>query len=232
MTPGRRTGGAPRWVRVSSICGAAALLLVLTILYLTAAHARAALAHLASKGTVDRPVRGIPYADLINHAARTHHLNPALLAAVVTAESNFNPHARSRRGAYGLMQVMPETWREFEKEPACAPEAARLTSPPCMDDPAANLNAGAAYLEALVLRFKGDPILALAAYNAGAGAVEQHAGIPPFPETTRYLHLVALAWLHLQEDGTLTPFWLNVIRSVYVWERVRAALIARLETGR
>lgn len=218
MTTGRRTGGAPRRVRVSLICCAATLLLALTILYLTSAHARGALARLAREGTVVRQVRGIPYADLINRAGAAHRLNPALLAAVVTAESNFNPRARSHRGAYGLMQVMPQTWREFGAGPACAPETARLTSPPCMDDPAANLDVGAAYLRGLLNRFEGNLVLALAAYNAGAGAVEHHAGVPPFPETTRYLHLVALAWVHLQQDGTLTPFWFNVVRSVSLWE--------------
>jgi hypothetical protein len=82
-----------------------------------------------------------------------------------------------------------------------------------MDDPEANLRAGTAYLRRLVDRFNGNLPLALAAYNAGAGTVEHHEGVPPFPETTRYLRQVALAWFHLQRDGTLTPFWRSLLRS-------------------
>jgi hypothetical protein len=225
MTTGRRTGGAPRWVRPVVICCAAALLLVPTILALTSVQVRTAVDRLKHDGGVGRPVRGIPYADLINQSADAHDLTPALIAAVVTVESNFNPRAHSRRGAYGLMQVMPQTWRTFGAGSTCAPETARLTTPPCMQDPAANLDVGAAYLRSLLDRFDEDPVLALAAYNAGAEAVKQHAGVPPFPETTRYLQLVALAWVHLQEEGTLTPFWVGVIRSLRLWEHARVAVL-------
>jgi soluble lytic murein transglycosylase-like protein len=188
----------------------------------------AAVARLAQDGAKARPVRGVPYADLINRVSTAHHLNPALVAAVVSVESNFNARAHSRRGAYGLMQVMPQTWRAFGA-PVCAPETAHLTTPLCMDDPADNLDVGTAYLRSLLDRFGGDPLLALAAYNAGAEAVMHHAGVPPFPETTRYLRLVALAWVHLQKDGTLTPFWLGVIRTLHVWEHARVAVLGSVE---
>jgi soluble lytic murein transglycosylase-like protein len=206
----------------------AALLLAATILYITTVHVAAAVARLPLEAGLDRPVHGIPFADLINRIAEAHHLNPALVAAVVAAESGFNARARSPRGAYGLMQVLPNTWRELPSGAPCAPEIAHLTDPPCMDDPAANLEAGTAYLRRLVDRFGGNFPFALAAYNAGAGTVEQHEGIPPFPETTRYLRQVALAWFHLQHDGTLTPFWRRFLRSVNRGQEARVAVLVCL----
>jgi len=228
MTIGRRMGGAPWWLWIYAVACAATLLLTLGVFYLTTVHVRTAVAQFARDAAVPRPVNRVPYADLINRTAQAQHLNPALLAAVAVAESGFDARARSPRGAYGLMQVMPATWRDLHARPACAPEIARLTSPPCMNDPAANLAVGAAYLRRLADRFDGNLVLAVAAYNAGAGPVRQHRGVPPFPETTRYVRQVALAWFHLQRDGTLTPFWLRVIRSFDVWQHARPALIALL----
>jgi soluble lytic murein transglycosylase-like protein len=228
MAIGRRLGGAPRWMIAYVIVCLAAVLVAATVLYLTTVHVSAAVAGLSRDATVARPVHGIPYADLINRIATTHHLNPALVAAVVAAESGFNARARSPRGAYGLMQVMPETWREFASPQACATEVARLTDPPCMDDPAANLETGIRYLRRLIDRFKGNLPYALAAYNAGARTVEYHDGIPPFPETSRYLRQVALAWFHLQREGTLTPFWRGLLRSVDFGQPARLVLLLSL----
>ncbi len=228
MIIGRRLGGAPRWlVGYLAIC-LTVLLIATTILYMTTVQVADAVARLPREAVIPRPVHGIPYANLINQAAGRHHLNPALVAAVVATESGFNAQARSSRGAYGLMQVMPATWRDLAGAPACAPEVAGLTNPPCMDDPAANLNAGAAYLRRLLDRFKGSLPYALAAYNAGAGTVEHHEGVPPFPETTQYLSRVALAWTHLQRDGTLTPFWRQMIRSTNVARYARVAVMVTL----
>lgn len=228
MPTGRRRGGAPRWLVGYLATCLAVLLVAATILYMTTVPVADAVARLPREAAVPRLVHAIPYADLINKAGARHGLNPALIAAVVATESEFNPHARSRRGAYGLMQVMPATWRELAGAPVCAPEVARLTSPPCMDDPAANLNAGAAYLRRLLARFKGNVPYALAAYNAGAGTVEHHDGVPPFPETAQYLGRVALAWSHLQRDGTLTPLWRQLIRSSNVARYARLAVMATL----
>ncbi len=225
MTIGRRLGGAPRWLIGYFVLCLAALLLAGTILYVTTVHIAAAVARLPHDSTTARPVHGIPYADLINQVAGSRHLNPALVAAMVAAESGFDARARSSRGAYGLMQVMPATWWELAAGPGCAPEVARLTDPPCMDDPEANLRAGTAYLRRLVDRFNGNLPLAIAAYNAGAGTVEHHEGVPPFPETTRYLRQVALAWFHLQRDGTLTPFWRSLLRSDNLGPYARMAVI-------
>jgi hypothetical protein len=206
----------------------AALLLAAAVLYLTAVHVPAAVVRLPHDAGSPRPVHDVPYATLINHAAETHHLNPALVAAVVAAESGFNARARSPRGAHGLMQVLPVTWREFGSGQTCAPEIARLTDPPCMDDPAANLETGTVYLRRLVDQFKGDLPLALAAYNAGAGTVQEHDGIPPFPETTRYLRQVALAWFHLQRDGTLTPVWRRLLSLVGLGSYARSVALVSL----
>jgi soluble lytic murein transglycosylase-like protein len=228
MSIGRRLGGAPRWLVGYLATCLAVLLIAATLLYMTTVPVADAIARLPREAAIPRPVHAIPYADLINETAGRHHLNPALVAAVVASESGFNPRARSPRGAYGLMQVMPATWRELAGSNACAPEVARLTSPPCMDDPAANLNVGTAYLRRLLDRFKGKLPYALAAYNAGAGTVEHHDGVPPFPETAQYLDRVALAWSHLQRDGTLTPLWRQLIRSSNVARYARAALMIAL----
>ena len=224
MPIGRRLGGAPRWLIVYVVVCLAALLFAAAILYVTSVQVPAAVAGLSRDGAIARPVHGIPYAGMINRAADTHHLNPALVAAVVATESGFNAQARSARGAYGLMQVMPAAWREQSRARGCAVEVARLTDPPCMNDPAANLEAGTAYLRRLVDRFKGNLPYALAAYNAGAGTVEHHDGVPPFPETTRYVRQVALAWFHLQRDGTLSPVWRTLLRSAHLEQYARAAV--------
>ena len=115
------------------------------------------------------------YDAVIAAAAARHRLDPALLRAVIATESNFDPRARSARGAQGLMQLMPETAREL--------------GVPDVWDPHANVEGGAAYLAALLRRY-GDLRLALAAYNAGPGAVDRHGGVPPFEETRQYVERV------------------------------------------
>lgn len=113
-------------------------------------------------------------APLIEEAARAASLPPRLLAAVVAVESNFDPRAVSPKGALGLMQLMPETAARFG-----------VADP---FDPRQNLAGGAAYLAWLLRKFDGDLTLALAAYNAGEGAVIK-AGyrIPPYEETRAYV---------------------------------------------
>jgi soluble lytic murein transglycosylase len=109
-------------------------------------------------------------------AGRTHGVPPGLVKAVVHAESAFNPRAVSRRGAQGLMQLMPKT-------------AERLG----VDDPFnpwQNIEAGTRYLGRLVGRYSGNLELALAAYNAGEGVVSRFGGVPPYRETRRYIHRV------------------------------------------
>ncbi|WP_338018974.1 lytic transglycosylase domain-containing protein [Cupriavidus gilardii] len=119
------------------------------------------------------------YDDLIEEVARQHDVAPHLVRAVIKVESNFQAHARSPKGAVGLMQVMPATGRRFG--------AADLR------DPRSNVSAGTQYLRWLLNRFDQDLTLALAAYNAGEGAVEKYGRrIPPFAETQGYVSKVLM----------------------------------------
>lgn len=229
MANGRRMGGAPWWRGLYACVFAATLLLALGLMYLTTVYARTAAARFAREAATPRTVHAIPYADLINETAAAARLNPALLAAIVSAESAFDPHARSARGAYGLMQVMPGTWREIGGTPDCRPPA-ELGGPvpACVERPDANLAVGAAYLRRLADRFGDNMVLTVAAYNAGMVPIVRYRGVPPFPETIRYMRQVSLAWMRLQSTGTLSPFWSAVIRRFDLWQRLRGVLIVAL----
>jgi soluble lytic murein transglycosylase-like protein len=113
--------------------------------------------------------------ELIDQTAARHEVDPLLVRSVVAVESNFNPYAVSPKGAQGLMQLIPATARRFG-----------VTNP---FDPASNLEAGVRYLKYLKDLFQ-DERLALAAYNAGEGAVQRHNGIPPYAETRDYVEKV------------------------------------------
>ncbi len=108
--------------------------------------------------------------------ARRHGLDPNLVLAVVAVESGFQPDAVSHKGAQGLMQLMPATARELGVTDAL--------------DPAQNLDGGTRYLRMLVAQYGGDLGKALAAYNAGPGAVKRHGGVPPYRETHHYIDKV------------------------------------------
>lgn len=110
---------------------------------------------------------------MIRETADRFGLDPALFESLIHAESDFNPGALSPKGAVGLTQLMPQTAKSLG------------VSDPY--DPQQNLDGGAKYLAGLLKRFGGDERLALAAYNAGPGAVERHNGVPPFSETRRYV---------------------------------------------
>jgi soluble lytic murein transglycosylase-like protein len=123
---------------------------------------------------VRAPKAGARYADLIARVAKEQHLDPALLHAVVTVESAYNPRAKSRKGATGLMQVMPDTAKRYG-----------VTD---LTNPLENLRAGAKYLRDLLGMFDNNLRLVLAAYNAGEGAVARAGNrIPPYPETRAYV---------------------------------------------
>jgi soluble lytic murein transglycosylase-like protein len=112
----------------------------------------------------------------IEQAAARHNVDPNLVRAVVKVESNFNPNAVSRKGAMGLMQLMPSTARQLNvKNPF---------------DPEQNVDAGVRHLKQLLESYGGDVKLTLAAYNAGAGAVARSSGVPHYAETQNYVRRI------------------------------------------
>lgn len=125
------------------------------------------------------PLEGRPFAELIETVSLKHGIDPALVHAVVEAESNYRPGAKSQVGARGLMQVMPATGRELG-----------VASAAMLFDPRANLEAGVKYLKWLLTRFDGNLTSAIAAYNAGPAAVARYRGVPPFRETQNYVRRV------------------------------------------
>lgn len=116
----------------------------------------------------------VEYLPMIEQAAQRHRVDPRLVHALITVESRYRANARSRKGAMGLMQLMPATARELE-----------VADP---FDPAANIEGGVRHLRRLLDRF--ELRLAVAAYNAGAGAVQRFGGVPPFRETQNYVRQV------------------------------------------
>ena len=116
----------------------------------------------------------LPFADLVDTAARRHGVDPDLVHAVIAVESGYRASAQSQAGAQGLMQLMPGTQRDFGVSDAF--------------DPRQNVDAGVAYLRRLADEF--GTVLALAAYNAGPGAVRRYNGIPPYDETRAYVRAV------------------------------------------
>ena len=111
--------------------------------------------------------------EFVRQAARKYQLDPDFVASVIRAESDFNPHAVSPKGARGLMQLMPKTATQLGVKDAF--------------DPQANVEAGTAHLSDLLDQYHNDPIKALAAYNAGAHRVKQYHGVPPYRETRAYV---------------------------------------------
>lgn len=135
-----------------------------------------------------QPVPTTPFGELIFEAARSHELNPQLVAAVIRAESAFDPRAVSVKGARGLMQLMPATALRFglrEEE---------------IHDPRRNLETGTRYLAELATRYQRELPLVLAAYNAGEGTVARYGGVPPYRETRDYIRRV-YSYLGLEEAG-------------------------------
>ncbi|MHB1141341.1 MAG: transglycosylase SLT domain-containing protein [Sulfuricaulis sp.] len=135
-----------------------------------------------------RPVDPNQFSPLVEKAAREHQIDQALLRAVIAVESGYDPNAVSRKGAVGLMQLMPQTARRYGVRN--------------LYDPAQNIQGGARYLRDLMGKFNNDLPLVLAAYNAGEDAIAQHGNrIPPYRETRSYVPRV-LDYYRMYQRGT------------------------------
>ena len=133
-----------------------------------------------SEGTDDTLLdHPIPFHGIIVQAADRYEVDPHLIQAIILAESGYNPKAKSKKGARGLMQLMPATAERFGVED-------RLS-------PAQNIKGGVAYLDWLMGEFDHDPLMILAGYNAGEGAVMGNGGVPPYAETQGYVsHILGI----------------------------------------
>jgi len=129
-----------------------------------------------AKNTISSANRPSAYLDIIQTACNRHGVDPALVHALVKVESDFNPYALSRKGAMGLMQLMPQTAMDMNVQNSFSPNE--------------NVNGGVKYLRYLIDRYEGNLSLALAAYNAGETAVKKWGTIPPFKETQNYVQRV------------------------------------------
>jgi len=138
------------------------------------------------------PLVQAPYGQLIQAAAGKYGVDADLVFSVIAAESNFKPRAISRRGARGLMQLLPATATHFG-----------VTD---IFDPAQNIDAGTRYLRDLLARYQGDLALTLAAYNAGPAAVQRYGRIPPYNETVVYVRAIRKTFaLRKSKAETRTP---------------------------
>jgi hypothetical protein len=146
----------------------------------------------SDEATSGSPAVSDPKLDqIVREAAERHDLDPALVKAVISTESNWNPYAVSPKGAMGLMQLVPSTAERFG-----------VGNP---YDPAQNIEGGTAYLKELLDRYHGDLKKSLAAYNAGPGAVDASGGVPWYPETRRYVRKVTNAYFRFDVDHGSTP---------------------------
>ena len=131
---------------------------------------------------------------LVREAAERHRIDPALVRAVIETESNWNTGAVSRKGAFGLMQLIPTTAQRFGVSDAFNPQQ--------------NVDAGVRYLKSLLERYNGNLDLALAAYNAGEGAVDRAHGVPSITETRNYIQKVQNAYFR-PGSGRIEGLWVN-----------------------
>ena len=129
------------------------------------------------------------FADTISSVSNSYNVDPALVRAIIHAESAFNPLARSNKGASGLMQLMPGTAKDMGVKDASNPEQ--------------NIKGGVKYLANLLQTFNGNIHLAAAAYNAGPGAVTKYGGIPPFAETQTYVKRVGILFTRYKSQLSL-----------------------------
>ena len=134
----------------------------------------AVVAALPKPSVSDEQLAARPFAELISSVAAAHEVDARLIHAVIEQESNYHPRARSKKGARGLMQLMPATARQYGVRDSY--------------DPKSNVEAGVRHLKNLLSRL--DLPVALAAYNAGEGTIQRYGGLPPFPETQTYVRSI------------------------------------------
>src|SRR5437764_8816317 len=146
-------------------------------------------AQATSSTSVDAGSGSAPYEQQIEAAAQKYGIDPAVLKGLIKQESGFNPNAGSSAGAQGLTQLMPGTAASLG-----------VTN---VHDPAQSIDGGAHYLKMQLDRFGGDYSKALAAYNAGPGAVQRYGGVPPYAETQNYVkNVLAFAQQYRQSNST------------------------------
>ena len=146
-----------------------------------------ALACLASPAIAAQKGQQAKYDGLVQSYAEKHGIDPKLVHSIIAAESDYDPGAVSARGAVGLMQLMPETASNYGVQNAFDPEE--------------NIEAGVRYLKDLSRAYEDDLDQILAAYNAGPEALKKYSGVPPYPETTRYIRKVKA--LYAGQGGTV-----------------------------
>jgi soluble lytic murein transglycosylase len=149
--------------------------------------------HSTRKQSPERPRK--EYRQIINTTSEKYNIEPSLLKAVIEVESNWNSQAVSRKGAQGLMQLMPSTAKNLKVRNPFNPEE--------------NIEGGAKYLKSLLDKYSGDLSLALAAYNAGPGKIDKYGGVPPIAETKEYVKRV----LGLYHGDKSTPIYKIKIRN-------------------
>ena len=143
------------------------------------------------KGSPQPATPSVNIAQMVADSAKAHNVDPLLVHSVIQAESNYNPHAVSPKGAQGLMQLMPPTARDLGVKDSF--------------DPRENIEAGVRYLKYLQDLYKDDR-LALAAYNAGPGAVQKYDGrVPPYPETQAYVERVGRRYSEARKAAGSAP---------------------------
>lgn len=215
------------WIAGFMVFITTAILLTWGAGYMVAVQTLEGNALLAGYTGISSKLASVPYSDRIQECAAEYGVDPALVAAIISQESGFNPNAVSSAGARGLMQILPSTWRLLRPDSPCN----GLHRPPacgadCIFDPGANIRSGTRYFAGILTQFDDNVILAFAAYNAGSAVVHAYAGndlgpgspggpaglddLPPYPETRSYVKRVLDFWVRLKTGTTPDVVTLSV----------------------